>query len=235
MPTQPHTRALALRLFDELGREVLGESLTARGWTFGFDRARRRLGVCRPRDKRITLSAHLSRTLPEAEVEDTVRHEVAHALDHELNPSRRGRRAHDATWRALARRCGAAPERCFTGDVPTDPTAPYAAACPSCGASRDLYRQPVRAHLCPTCSRPSRPAYLRVTHRPTGRVVWRGGAERGEYGGTAGVTATCPRCGETVRRARRPTRKTACAPCCRRYAGGRYDDRFRLRFNRPGP
>ena len=87
MPTQSHTRVLALRLFDELGRELLGESLTVRGWTFGFDRARRRLGVCRPRDKRITLSAHLSRTLPPAEVEDTVRHEIAHALDHELHPS----------------------------------------------------------------------------------------------------------------------------------------------------
>ena len=230
MPTQSHTRALALRLFDELGRELLGESLTARGWTFGFDRARTRLGVCRPATKSITLSAHLSRTLPEAEVEDTVRHEIAHALDHELNPSRRGRRAHDATWKALARRCGAAPERCFTGDVPTDPAAPYGAACPSCGPVRDLYREPVRAHLCPTCSRPGRPAYLRVTHRPTGRIVWQGGPERGQYGGTAGVVATCPGCGAVTRRARRPKRRTACAACCTRHAGGRYDERFRLRY-----
>ena len=169
MPTPTETRALALRLFDELGRELLGESLRQRGWTFGFDRARTRLGVCRPSAKRITLSAHLSRSLPAAEVEDTVRHEIAHALDHELHPNRRGRRAHDRTWKALARRCGATPERCFDGDLPDDPAAPYTAVCPSCGASHDLYRQPVRAHLCPTCSRPSRPAYLRVTHRPTGR------------------------------------------------------------------
>ena len=231
MPTPSHTRALALRLFDELGRELLGASLTARGWTFGFDRARRRLGVCRPAAKRITLSAHLSQSLPLADVEDTVRHEIAHALDHEMNPNRRGRRAHDSVWKALARRCGAAPERCFTGDVPTDPDAPYSAACLACGPVRDLYRQPVRAHLCPACSRPGRPAYLRVTHRATGRVIWQGGTERGEYGGTAGVEATCPRCGQTVRRARRPKRKTACSSCCRRHADGRYDDRFRLRFS----
>ena len=76
MPTQAHTRALALRLFDELGREVLGEPLRQRGWTFGFDRAKKRLGACRPATKQITLSALLSRTLPEAEVEDTVRHET---------------------------------------------------------------------------------------------------------------------------------------------------------------
>ena len=231
MPPPDHTRTLALRLLDELGREVLGESLRQRGWTFGFDRARTRLGACRPRDKRITLSAHLARTLPEAEVEDTVRHEIAHALDHELHPNRRGRRAHDRTWKALARRCGAAPERCYSGDLPEDPSAPYLASCPSCDASRALYREPVRAHLCPACSRPGRSAYLRVVHQPTGRVIWQGGGERGPYGGSSGVVATCPRCGET-----RPPSPTAHAqngvcPCCRRFAGGRYDDRFRLRFD----
>lgn len=230
MATQDHTRTLALRLFDELGRELIGESLRERGWTFGFDRARTRLGVCRPATQQITLSAHLTRTLPDADVEDTVRHEIAHALDHELHPNRRGRRAHDRTWKALARRCGATPERCFDGDIPDDPSAPYVATCLSCSTTRDLYREPVRAHLCPTCSRPRRPSYLRVTHRPTGRVVWQGGEDRGEYGGTAGVQATCSRCDTTVRRARRPTRKTACATCCTRHAGGRYDDRFRLRF-----
>ena len=231
MPTPTDTRALALRLMDELGRDLLGEPLRARGWTFGFDRARKRLGVCRIQDKRITLSSHLSRSLPAAEVEDTIRHEIAHAVDAE----RRGRSNHDRTWKAVARACGATPERCFSGDLPDDPAAPYAAVCPSCDASRDLYRQPVRAHLCPTCSRPSRPAYLRVTHRPTGRVVWQGGAERGDYNGTAGVQATCPRCGHTVRRARRPKRATACLSCCDRHAGGRYDERFRLSFKRPGP
>ena len=87
MPTQTHTRALALRLFDELGREILGASLVKRGWTFGFDRARRRSGACRPATKRITLSAHLSRTLPEAEVEDTVRHEACPERSRRVTPS----------------------------------------------------------------------------------------------------------------------------------------------------
>lgn len=231
MPTQTHTRTLALRLFDELGREVIGESLTARGWTFGFDRARKRLGACRPKTRQITLSAHLSRTLPPAEVEDTIRHEIAHALDHELHPNRRGRRAHDRTWKALARRCGATPERCFDGELPDDPTAPYLASCPSCHATRAFYREPVRAYLCPSCSRPRGPVYLRVVHQPTGRVIWQGGGERGPYGGTSGVEATCPRCNTTVRRARQPKRKTACVACCQRYARGRYDERFRLQFS----
>jgi predicted SprT family Zn-dependent metalloprotease len=211
---------------DELGREVLGEPLQDRGWTFGFDRAKTRLGVCRPRTKRITLSSHLSRTLPTAEVEDTVRHEIAHALDVE----RRGRTNHDRTWKALARRCGATPERCYAGDLPDDPAAPYACTCPGCGATLDRYRQPATPLRCQACAHAGRPAYFRVTHRASGAVVWPGGATPGDYGGTAGVEATCPRCGAVYRRARRPKRKTACAPCCRRHAGGRYDDRFRLRY-----
>ncbi len=229
MPSTDDTRALVLRLMDELGRELLSEPLQKRGWTFGFDRARKRLGVCRVRQKRITLSAHLSALLPAAEVEDTVRHEIAHAVDAE----RRGRSSHDRTWKRIAAACGARPDRCFVGDLPDDPSAPYGGRCPSCGASYDLYRQPVHPRRCAPCARAGRPAYLRVVHRASGRVVWPGGDEPGPYGGSAGVAARCPGCGATYRRARRPRRATACAPCCRRYAAGRFDDRFRLRYSRP--
>ena len=230
MPDLDSTRALALRLMDALGRDLLGEPLQARGWTFGFDRARKRLGVCRIRQRRITLSAHLAQALAAGEVEDTLRHEIAHAIDAE----RRGRSTHDATWRALAVACGAAPERCFDGDLPDDPSAPFVSTCPSCGASGDRYRQPVHPLRCRACARGGHPAYLRVEHRASGRVIWPGGEAAGAYGGTAGFVATCPGCGETSRRAQRPRRAVACAACCRRHAGGRYDARFRLRFSRPG-
>lgn len=230
MPSPDDTRALALRLMDDLGRALLGEPLAARGWTFGFDRARRRLGACHIGPKRITLSASLSQVLPLAEVEDTVRHEVAHAIDAE----RRGRSAHDRTWKAIARACGARPERTFRGDLP-DRAAPYRAVCPSCGAAFGLYRQPVRAHRCRACHRAGRPAYLRVSHVTSGRTVWPGGQRPGAFGGWVGVQARCPGCGEVYRRARRPSRPTACAACCSRHAAGRFDDRFRLRYERPGP
>ena len=232
MPTPHDTRALALRLMDELGRALLGEPLAARGWTFGFDRARRRLGACRPGPRRITLSAPLLAHLSAAEVEDTLRHEIAHAVDVE----RRGRTGHDRAWKAVARACGARPERTYGGDLPDDAdAAPYRAVCPSCGAASGLHRQPVRARRCRACHAAGRPACLRVTHADTGHVVWPGGATPGAFAGWAGVEATCPACGETVRRARRPTRDLACAACCRRHAGGRFDARFRLRFRRPTP
>ena len=53
------------------------------GWTFGWDRAVRRLGCCHYRDKRITLSRHfVARFLlddPQL-IRRTVLHELAHAL-----------------------------------------------------------------------------------------------------------------------------------------------------------
>lgn len=38
----------------------------------------------------------------------------------------------------------------------------------------------------------------------------------------------CGGCGATVRRAKKFRRHTACLPCCRQHAGGRYDERFKL-------
>ena len=208
----------------ELGREMLGQSLSERGWTFEFDRARKRLGSCQINAKRITVSSHLSRRLSESEVEDTLRHEIAHAIDAE----RRGRTNHDQTWKAIAVQCGADPERTFLGDLPDDPSAPYVATCPSCHVSSDLYRQPVYPQRCRQCFADERPSYLRVTHRATGRVVWEGGLTSGAYGGDAGVEAVCGGCGVVHRRARMPKDRTACRECCKTHSGGRFDGRFEL-------
>ncbi|MDA0766371.1 MAG: SprT-like domain-containing protein [Verrucomicrobia bacterium] len=38
----------------------------------------------------------------------------------------------------------------------------------------------------------------------------------------------CPHCLERVERVRRMHRHSACWPCCRAYAGGRYDERFKF-------
>ena len=50
------------------------------GWRFRFDHARRRFGSCKYREKAITLSRPLTLLNGEAEVRDTVLHEIAHAL-----------------------------------------------------------------------------------------------------------------------------------------------------------
>jgi predicted SprT family Zn-dependent metalloprotease len=74
-------------------------------WRFAFDRARRRFGCCWPTRKLITLSRPLTELNDEAEVRDTILHEIAHALV----PG-----GHTAAWRKMCVRIGAVPRRCYT-------------------------------------------------------------------------------------------------------------------------
>ena len=74
-------------------------------WEFGFDLATSRAGVCRYAERRIDLSVSYCLAATRAEVEDTVLHEIAHAI---VGP----RHNHDAVWKAKAREIGCAGERC---------------------------------------------------------------------------------------------------------------------------
>ncbi len=93
---------------DMLSRELAAHGLAARGWTGGLDAALRRLGLCTYGRKRITLSRHLTTLNGEAEVRDTILHEIAHALAWEEHGVNCG---HDARWQRIAARIGARPER----------------------------------------------------------------------------------------------------------------------------
>ena len=78
-----------------------------RGWSFAFDGAKRRGGACHFARKQITLAAGFAATADEAEIEDTLLHEIAHALV--------GRRHHhDAVWQAKAREIGCTAQRCHS-------------------------------------------------------------------------------------------------------------------------
>ena len=231
-PIAASTRAL----MEELGREHLGRPLQDLGWTFRFDGARRRLGLCLWEKggqpvKTISLSRHLAAREGWALMEDVARHEVAHALDFET----RGRSAHDRTWKAWARRCGADPTRCYEGELADDPASPYVGRCPAagCGHTRPFYRAVTSSYFCPRCEEaPGRArSYLRVTERRSGRVLHEGGAEPRRPTRSKRppkYVGRCPRCGATRPFARRPKRRYACAACCRAHAGGRFDPRFEL-------
>ena len=82
--------------------------LTAHGWTGALDTAIRRFGACIPSKKRITLSRHLATINSDEETEDTVLHEIAHALAWVEHGEDCG---HDDRWKAIAVRVGARPER----------------------------------------------------------------------------------------------------------------------------
>ncbi len=75
------------------------------GWTFGFDLAPTRAGVCRYDQRRINLSVSYCMAATRAEIEDTILHEIAHAI---VGP----RHNHDAVWKSKAREIGCVGERC---------------------------------------------------------------------------------------------------------------------------
>ena len=75
------------------------------GWTYGFDLAPSRAGVCRYAEQRIDLSVSYCLAATRAEIEDTILHEIAHAI---VGPQHN----HDKVWKAKAREIGCIGERC---------------------------------------------------------------------------------------------------------------------------
>ena len=77
----------------------------ARAWRCGFDLAPARAGVCDYTGQRINLSVSYCQRATRGEIEDTILHEIAHAIvGHQHN--------HDAVWKAKAREIGCTGERC---------------------------------------------------------------------------------------------------------------------------
>lgn len=167
-----------------LARDLMDEhGLTA--WTFAFDDAARRAGLCDHTRSRISLSARLIALYAEPEVRDTVLHEVAHAL---VGP----RHGHDATWRATAVRIGCTGRRCVAPDAPVV-DGPWTGVCPA-GHRSTRFRHPARPMSCTRCSRRFDARHL-VAWTYRGRVVPLGARYENELrallaqGGAAGVPA----------------------------------------------
>lgn len=125
----------------------LGEGLLAEhgleGWTFGFDNAKRRAGLCSYADRRITVSRTLMALYPPEQVRETILHEVAHALAGKEH-------GHDAVWRAVARRIGSTGARLVAEDAPRAP-APWVGRCPA-GHTVERYRRPTAPLSCRRCA-----------------------------------------------------------------------------------
>ena len=133
------------RRFAEVEREA--ERLLARygleGWSFQYDDAGRRAGVCWHGLKVIALARLYCIHSTDQQVRDTILHEIAHAL---VGPEHN----HDAVWKAAARSIGCTGDRCHYVDF-----APprYIMSCPRCRwAQRENFRR--RGTICKTCRTP---------------------------------------------------------------------------------
>ncbi len=148
--TLAEVEALARRL---LARHQARGALDA-GWTFGFDLSPVRGGVCRHRERRIDLSVSFCLRATRAEIEDTLLHEIAHAI---VGYEHR----HDDIWKAKAREIGCTAERCH------QVTHTVARWVGECGCGRRWFRQRLsrtlrRGARCTGCG---------------GRIAWRSNAD----------------------------------------------------------
>lgn len=144
MNPQQEIQEFAARKMSEWG-------LIDKSWTFGWNTRRSSFGVCRLRKRRIEISSFLFSTISKEEQEDTVLHEIAHALDFES----RGRSCHDLIWKMWARKVGAKPERCKSMDEAEEARkslkCKYTLRCPN-GHEFHRHRYLRRELSCPTCN-----------------------------------------------------------------------------------
>jgi predicted SprT family Zn-dependent metalloprotease len=127
---------MTLEEAEKLARQLMGEhKLLDSGWIFAFNRRRSQSGTCyypnAVKPGRIELSMHYVQLNGEADVRDTLLHEIAHALA--------GLVGHGPLWQAVCRRIGARPDRCTGAAMPKGR---WRAKCPSCEMEHHRHRRP---------------------------------------------------------------------------------------------
>lgn len=104
-------------------------NLSAIGWKFEFNNRKRAAGLCSYRNKTIYVSKWLLEQNLDQGVswENTLRHELAHAIDNAMGM----RSNHGRVWKAIAREVLCNAERCYSSDViKTKETTKYTLSCP---------------------------------------------------------------------------------------------------------
>lgn len=122
---------------------LIGAHLGPGTWTFDFDNAKTRAGLCNYDRRRITVSRYLAARYADDEIHQVLLHEVAHAL---AGP----RAGHGPRWRRVATDLGYRGSRLHSGETAAD-LAPWAGTCPK-GHTHYRYRTPSRPLACGRCS-----------------------------------------------------------------------------------
>ena len=112
-------------------------------WSFAFDNAKRRAGLCSYTHKRISVSRYLAARYDDDTNHQTLLHEVAHAL---AGPAA----GHGPAWRKVARGLGYVGGTTHDGETATE-LAPWVGVCPA-GHTAYRHRRPTRPASCVKCA-----------------------------------------------------------------------------------
>jgi predicted SprT family Zn-dependent metalloprotease len=138
---------------EKLALELMAQFGLGSNWTFEFDNARSRFGCCRRKLRyigtgrretiggRITLSRELVLRNDREQVEDTIRHEIAHA---KCEP----KEGHGSAWKAMCKVVGANPERCYDDEEVNAVEGDWQATCGICGTRYNKFRRPKGTYRC---------------------------------------------------------------------------------------
>ena len=113
-------------------------------WSFDFDNAKRRAGLCNYTRHRITVSRYLASRFDDDEIYQVLLHEVAHAL---AGPDA----GHGSKWRRVARDLGYEGGRTHDGEIAAE-YAKWVGRCPA-GHEHVRFRRPTRSNSCGKCSK----------------------------------------------------------------------------------
>ena len=115
------------------------------GWSFQFDHATKRAGCCHYQTQVISLAYAYARAATDAAIDDTLLHEIAHALVGKAH-------GHDQIWQAKAVALGCSGHRCH--DVQFTPPRSIVTCEHGCWVTTAERRQ--RGAVCRTCHGPVR-------------------------------------------------------------------------------
>ena len=76
-------------------------------WKLELDYAKARAGACHFTEKKISFSRHFLKNADQLDINDTILHEIAHAL---VGP----KHGHDRVWKNMAKKIGCSAKRCHT-------------------------------------------------------------------------------------------------------------------------
>jgi predicted SprT family Zn-dependent metalloprotease len=130
-------------LVRKLAESLMGKHLDLEVWSFGFDSAKKRLGVCKYEESLIALSRYFVDLHSLAEIDQVMRHEIAHAMA----GSKAG---HSKKWKDIATRIGYTHIK-ISGDEIGNATAKLIGSCPN-GHTVYRHRKPKSPLSCSKCS-----------------------------------------------------------------------------------